>query len=209
MATLLLTGATGGLGSVVHEMAVSAGWNVLAIGLEHGDIADPEVALTIANQAPEDTTAVVHLVGGIVPGKALDLSSHDDFEKMMRLNFTTTEVVLRTMIPVISRAGGGSVVTIGAKSALLPAPNRSAYSAAKAAVISLTLSVAEEGRPKNIRANCIVPSIIRTPANQEWASEEQSRLWVTPEQIAATILHLIDPTCAVSGAVIPMYGSQQ
>lgn len=97
-------------------------------------------------------------------------------------------------------------MTIGAQSVLHPVPNRAAYSAAKSAVVSLTQSVAEEGRAHGIRANCILPSIINTPANREWGSPEEIQKWVTPEAIARTIADLLAPTNDVNGAVIPMYG---
>jgi NAD(P)-dependent dehydrogenase (short-subunit alcohol dehydrogenase family) len=206
MPTMLITGAAGGLGRVVVAQAQAAGWNLFAVNHDHGDLGDENVVQQLISQIPTDLSAVVHLVGGIVAGKPLDETKQSDLEHMLRLNVTTTYNVLQTTIPLLRSNGGGSIVTIGAQSVVHPVPNRSLYAASKAAVVSLSRSVAEEGRADGIRCNCILPSVIRTEANLAWAEGMMADEWVTSEQIASTILHLCSPDCGVSGAVIPMYG---
>jgi NAD(P)-dependent dehydrogenase (short-subunit alcohol dehydrogenase family) len=191
---------------VVANQARTAGWNVFAVNHEHGDLADESVLLRLVPEIPQDLSAVVHLVGGIIAGKPLDQTVPSDLEHMLRLNVTTTFNVLRATIPILRSNGGGSIVTIGAQSVVHPVPNRSLYAASKSAVVSLTQSVAEEGRSDGIRCNCILPSVIRTEANLAWAEGSMADEWVTPEQIASTILHLCSPECGISGAVIPMFG---
>lgn len=206
MPTMLITGSTGGLGRVVVAHAQAAGWNVFAVNHDHGDLGDENVVQQLISQIPAELTAVVHLVGGIVAGKPLDETKQSDLEGMLRLNVATTFNVLRATIPLLRSNGGGSIVTIGAQAVVHPVPDRSLYAASKAAVVSLSRSVAEEGRADGIRCNCILPSVIRTEANLAWAEGAMADEWVTPEQIALTILHLCSPDCGVSGAVIPMYG---
>lgn len=206
MPTMLITGSSGGLGRVVANQARTAGWNVFAVNHEHGDLADESVLLRLVPEIPQDLSAVVHLVGGIIAGKPLDQTAPADLEHMFRLNVTTTFNVLRATIPILRSNGGGSIVTIGAQSVVHPVPNRSLYAASKSAVVSLTQSVAEEGRRDGIRSNCILPSVIRTEANLAWAEGTMADEWVTPEQIATTILHLCSPECGISGAAIPMFG---
>jgi 3-oxoacyl-[acyl-carrier protein] reductase len=70
----------------------------------------------------------------------------------------------------------------------------------------LIQSLAEEGREHGIRANAILPSIIHTPANLEWASEEEAAKWPTREDVGKVIGDLIDQRSPVTGAVIPLYG---
>lgn len=206
MPTMLITGATGGLGIVVAEHARLAAWNVFAIGQEHGDLANDAVVQRLIPEIPQDLSAVVHLVGGIEAGKPLDQTTPSELEHMLHLNVTTTFNVLRATIPLLRSQGGGSIVTIGAQSVVHPVPNKSLYAASKAAVVSLARSVAEEGREYGIRSNCILPSVIRTEANLSWAEGSMADEWVTPEQIASTILHLCSHQCSINGAVIPMYG---
>lgn len=205
MATMLITGGRGGLGHGVVEAARADGWTVLAPTSAELDLRSAVAVDAYATTLPDDLRAVVHLVGGIRAGSPVDMTPHDDVVAMFDLNVMTTfHIVSATMARL--RSNRGCIVTIGARDVLHPQSNRAAYASSKAAVVTLTQVLAEEGRPDGVRANCIVPSIIRTEANLEWADPATAELMVTPEQIAATIVDLCRPSCAVSGAVIPMYG---
>ena len=181
-------------------------WDVVAPRREDGDLSTIDAVRAIVDGIDQPLTGIVHLVGGIIAGNGIEETLPAEMQEMLALNVTTTFNVLHAGVPRLKEAGGGSIVTIGAQSVLHPVPNRAAYSAAKSAVVSLTQSVAEEGRAHGIRANCILPSIIDTPANREWGSPEEIQKWITPEAIARTIADLLEPTNGVSGATIPMYG---
>jgi len=191
---------------VVSAHLSQQGWSVVAPHREDGDLSQIQEVQSIVDGIGQPLTGIVHLVGGIIAGSSIEETLPHDLQDMLTLNVTTTFNVLHAGIPRLKAAGGGSIVTIGAQSVLHPVANRAAYTAAKSAVVGLTKSVAEEGRDHGIRANCIIPSIIDTPANREWGSPEEIALWVTPEEIAHTIADLLAPTNGVSGAVIPMYG---
>ena len=209
MATILVTGATGGLGRAVIELATRRGWNVLAPSRAECDTASDASVRTYFEEHARSTdiSAIVHLVGGIVAGRSVEETTDADVEHMLSLNLVSAFNMVRHGMPILKARGGGAFVAIAAQAVLHPVGGRSAYAAAKAGVLSLMNSVAEEGRPWKVRANTIVPSIVRTEANLAWADEDTAEGWVRPEQIADTILHLCSPTCAVSGASIPMYGT--
>jgi len=227
MKTVFITGASGGVGTVVTGHFLQAGWKVYAV--THSEQAQQELAaqfahyhsqlaITIADLTQSDAVqaacqrlksldAVVHLVGGFVGGTSIEEVAESDFIRMWELNVKTAFLVIRATFPLLKANGGGAITTIGSKFVLHPAANTSAYASAKAALASLTLTVAEEGRPFGIRANCILPSIIRTPANLSWASESESQKWITPEEIAEAILFLSsDAGKGINGVLIPMYG---
>ncbi len=206
MSVVLLTGAKGNLGSVVSRVLAGRGWTVAGVDRADGDLRVATDVQRMVDAIDQPLTGIVHLAGGITAGKRIEEHTSDDLQHMLSLNLVTTFNVLQAGIPRLKQAGGGSIITIGAQSVLHPVPDRAAYSAAKAAVIALTQSVAEEGRAHGIRANVIVPSIIDTPANREWGSPEDIARWITPEAIARTIADLLEPTNGISGAVIPMYG---
>ncbi len=205
MASLLITGASGGLGSVVTEYMRAHGWEAHTLDRVDGDLSSASDVVRMIAALPTNISAVVHLVGGIEAGKPLEESSLEDLQKMLSINVVPAFNVLREMIPRFKTFGSGSIVTIGAQSVEHPVANRAAYAASKAAVVALTQAVAEEGRPFGIRANSILPGTIRTPANLEWATGTMADDWILPEQIAETIHHLCSATCGISGAVIPMY----
>lgn len=202
--TVLLTGAGGQLGRVVSSFLTERGAVVIAADRDRVDLSDSDDTQRFVAESAPLLHGVVHLVGGIRAGAPIEATSPDDVESMMQLNLVTTFNVMRATIPLLSKSGGGSIVTIGAKAVLQPEANRAAYAAAKAAVVSLTLTAAEEGRASGVRANCIVPDVIKTAANLEWGSPDQASTWVEPDEIASVIYSLLEPTCAVTGTVIPM-----
>jgi len=208
MPTVLLSGANGDLGTIVHVAMEQAGWTVLALQYPAVDLTSDESTAAACAHLPANLAAIVHLAGGIVAGKNIAQTSPDDVDRMFSLNAISAFHLLRHALPVLERNGGGSVVVIGAQSVVHPVVQRSAYSASKAALVSLAQSVAEEGRSTNVRANAILPSIIRTVSNLAWAQGGEEQTWVSPEAIAASILHLCDEHCEISGAVIPMFGGK-
>ncbi|MBI3259534.1 MAG: SDR family oxidoreductase [Ignavibacteriae bacterium] len=221
MPTLILTGATGNLGSVVTQIFLDKGWNVHAACINIAEAKrlpeHPNCRHSIGNLSDEKDVenlfsdagtvyAVVHLVGGIKSGEPIATTSQETFENMITINTRTTFLVLRQAMRVL-QSNGGSIVTIGAKAALHPETNKSVYAAAKAAVINLTLTAAEEGKQYGIRSNCIVPGIILTPANLEWASDGEEKNWTPPQDIAEAIYALCtDAGKGISGSILPMYG---
>jgi len=202
---MLITGASGGLGSVVTDYMRAHAWTVFTIDRIDGDLSSASEVERIITAIPADVSAVVHLVGGITAGKPLEETSMKEFQDMVSMNVVPVFNVIRAMIPRFKAFGSGAIVTIGAQSVVHPVANRAAYTSSKAAVVALTQAVAEEGRPFSIRANCILPGTIRTPANLEWATGTTADDWILPEQIAETIHHLCSATCGISGAVIPMF----
>jgi NAD(P)-dependent dehydrogenase (short-subunit alcohol dehydrogenase family) len=99
------------------------------------------------------------------------------------------------------------VISIGAKAALLGMANAGAYSAAKAALLRLTESMAGELKQKNIQVNSVVPGIIDTPENRKDMPNADFDNWVSPEQVTDAILFLASSSAdAISGTAIPVYG---
>jgi NAD(P)-dependent dehydrogenase (short-subunit alcohol dehydrogenase family) len=205
MPTMLITGGSGGLGRCVVDVAKQHGWTVLAPTSAQLDVASADAVQRYVETTCAEMHAVVHVVGGIIAGKPVDETTTDDVDAMLTLNVRTTFNVIRASMPMLRRQGG-SIVTVAARDILHPLPNRAAYASSKAAVAALTLTVAEEGRPYGVRANCVVPSIIRTDANRAWADDETVRQMVDPMQIAAAIVDLCRDNNPTSGALLPMYG---
>jgi NAD(P)-dependent dehydrogenase (short-subunit alcohol dehydrogenase family) len=202
---VLVTGASGGLGAAVVKVLTSHGWDVTGWSHADVDLTNDAATLVAVEQLQKPLHAIVHLVGGIVAGRTLDASSSVDFDMMVNLNLRTTFSVLRHALPLLSGTRG-AVVTIGASAAVHPASGKALYGATKAGVIALTLALAEEGKYHGVRASCIVPHIIDTPANHAWGSDDDRASWVTPNEIADAITRLIDPSSSITGTVIPMYG---
>jgi NAD(P)-dependent dehydrogenase (short-subunit alcohol dehydrogenase family) len=149
--------------------------------------------------------ALVVLVGGFRPDALADLDE-EGFAAMWHPQLTSLLWCAQAAAPRMAAAGGGAIVTAGSKTAVGgPAPV--AHATTKAAVVRATELLAAELRPQRIRANCVLPSVIDTPANRAWMPPELAARAVAPEAIAKVVAWLVGPDSApVSGARIPVYG---
>ena len=158
---------------------------------------------------------VVNTTGGYRGGKVVD-STPDDFTAMMDLNLGTTwwscRAAARRMASPLSPLagegrGGGCIVNISSRSALVAEPGAAAYAIAKAGVIKLTEVLAAELKSAGVRVNVVVPAIIDTPVNRKSLPEKAMQKAVDPAEIAAVILYLCsDDAAAITGAAVPVYG---
>lgn len=149
--------------------------------------------------------ALIALAGGFVPGSLAELDEKT-LDSLWRSNVVSMLWCCQEAAPRMAAAGGGAIVTVGSKTAVGgPAPL--AHATSKSAVIRASELLADELRPQRIRVNCILPSVIDTPANRTWMSPSLAQRAVPPAAIAKVIAFLIGPDAApISGAAIPVYG---
>jgi len=216
---VLITGASGGLGTAVCQEFLAGGAKV--IGVDRGwktpepfatvsaDVSTAEGCESMAKQALEHgpLDALVHLVGGFAGGSPLAETSDETWDKMMNINLRTAFCCMRAALKPMQAAGRGRVVAVGSRMAVEPSPNFAAYAVSKAALVALVKSVAAEGQKFGVTANVILPSTIDTPANRAAMPKTDFSRWVKPESIAKLLLFLVSDAAAdTSGAVIPIYG---
>jgi NAD(P)-dependent dehydrogenase (short-subunit alcohol dehydrogenase family) len=131
------------------------------------------------------------------------------FERMLDMNFRSAYRVIRAVIPAMRAQGSGRIMAIGSRSAVEPQGLLSAYSASKAALVSLIRTVAHENSDKQITANVVLPITMDTPANRAAMPGADFSKWIQPSQIASLLVYLAsDQGAAISGAVIPVYGGE-
>ncbi len=169
----LVTGANGGLGTHVTKALLDAGFTVvglapriqqsdfdhpnfiaLAAALHSLDVAKKAVASVIARCGKIDVLA--HLVGGFARGQTVAAMDDATWQRMFDANLNSAFHILRAVIPEMRKAGGGRIIAIGSRAAEDPGPKVGAYSASKAALVSLMKTVALENKDTGITANVIV-----------------------------------------------------
>jgi NAD(P)-dependent dehydrogenase (short-subunit alcohol dehydrogenase family) len=227
-ATVLVTGATGGLGPAVVAAFLADGWRVVAtsrsgrppqdlvghdrlesVATDLFEPADVAEAVTVAagDRAGAPLRALVNLVGGYALGGLVDETPVEQFERQLTLNLRPTYLVTRAMLPHLVEAGGGAIVCMSARAAVRPFKGAAGYASAKAAVLAFTQAVAVEYRAAGVRCNAVLPSVIDTKANRDREPDADFSRWVPPEQVAAVIRFLCsDDSAPTSGAAIPVYG---
>ncbi len=146
--------------------------------------------------------ALINAAGGFAASGEVAASDPEVWTRMRMINFESAYLTTRALLPYI-RAAPGAVIFFGSAAAL--PGERSAglvgYSAAKAAVLQLMRTVAQEERPSEVRANAVAPTAIRTAANIESMGENQR--FVEREEIADLVLYLCSPAGrAVTGQII-------
>jgi NAD(P)-dependent dehydrogenase (short-subunit alcohol dehydrogenase family) len=221
---VVISGGAGALGRSVVQAFVSAGavCHVPVRGAEapagpNGvnyilgvDLTSESEVASFYAGLPSELWASVHLAGGYATGGITE-TSLVDLRSQIDMNVVTAFLCCRESVRrfrLRPGGGGGRIVNVASRAALYPGGQRAAYSLSKAAVVSLTTSLAEELKQERILVNAVAPGIIDTPKNRAAMPDLDDAGVVTPGAIAAVIVWLASPENTVaSGAVVPVYGN--
>jgi NAD(P)-dependent dehydrogenase (short-subunit alcohol dehydrogenase family) len=221
---VLITGANGGLGTYVTQAFLNAGATVIGTSrkIQQSDFNNPNftampaeissgegakllVEQVVARSGRLDI--LVHTVGGFAGGQSIADTDDTTFQRMFDLNLNSVFHILRATIPSLRQSGEGRFIAIGSRAALEPGAGVGAYSASKAAMVSLIRTVALENKDAGVRANVILPGTMDTPANRKSIPNADFSKWVQPAAVASLITWLTsDAGKDINGAVIPVYG---
>jgi NAD(P)-dependent dehydrogenase (short-subunit alcohol dehydrogenase family) len=217
--SVLITGASGGLGTAVSKAFQETGATVIGVArdwpetvsfialsadLTTSDGCDAMVEQALAH-GPVD--ALVHLLGGFGGGQPIAETSDKTWDGMMTLNLRAAFCAMRAVLKPMTEAKYGRIVAVGSRASVEALPNFAAYSVSKAGLVALVKNVAAETKDLGITANVALPSVIDTPLNRQAMPKSDFSRWVKPESIAKTLVFLASKEAGdVSGAVIPIYG---
>lgn len=222
---VLVTGANGGLGTYVTQAFLDAGATVIGTSrkIQQSDFSNPNFNAVPAEISTREGAKVLvdqvvarcgkldvlaHTVGGFAGGQSIVDTDDTTFQRMLDLNLNSVFHILRAAVSVLRKSGAGRVIAIGSRAALEPGAGVGAYSASKAAMVSLIRTVALENKDAGLTANVILPGTMDTPANRKAIPNADFSKWVRPATVASLITWLAgDAGKDVNGAVIPVYGS--
>jgi NAD(P)-dependent dehydrogenase (short-subunit alcohol dehydrogenase family) len=221
---VLVTGANGGLGASVTQAFLDAGATVVGTSrkIEQTEFSGPDFTALAADIASAHGAKLLieqviskfgrldvlaHTVGGFAGGKSVADTDETTFQQMFAMNLNATFYLLRAAVPALRKSGAGRIIAIGSRAAVEPGPGVGAYSASKAAMVSLIRTVAAENHDAGMTANVILPGTIDTPANRKAMADADFSKWVKPATIASLMVWLAGVAGKdVNGAVIPVYG---
>ncbi len=217
---IVVLGGTGGLGRSVVERLRGDGASVIVADTRLPAQADRQedleyvtvdaldessVAAAFATEPPPQ--AVVNLIGGYTPPQSLPELDIDVLRKQFEVNLVSATIVTKHAMPVLAAQGGGPLVHVSSRVATGNGENGFSYSVSKLGVLRLVEAAAAEGRELGVRVNCILPSIIDTPANRAALPGAHHDRWPKPSELAAVLAFLVsDDAVLISGAAIPVYG---
>jgi Dehydrogenases with different specificities (related to short-chain alcohol dehydrogenases) len=228
----VVTGGTGSVGRALLPLLVARGFRLAVtyllpeeatrvedeLGLDEDelmlrriDATEPE-AITKFLQEVADTFGPINvlcsLVGGWAGGRDVEETDDLRFERMLDLNLRSAFYTVRAAIPHMRPSPWGRIILMGSRQAFDAPPGQAAYNVAKAGVVALAKSVANELADTNITANALLPSVIDTEATRAALPYADYVNWPKPAEIAAVIDFLASPRSGViNGAALPVYGN--
>ena len=185
--TVLITGASRGIGAACARRFARDGWSVAvhyykseaealalaeelrAAGAEavpvRGDLSDPAQAaraVEAAQAALGRLDALVCNAGVALPVQLLTDTTDDQWRRVMGTDLDGVFHTLRAAVPGMVSRKRGAIVTVSSMWGVTGGSCEAPYSAAKAGVIGLTKALAKELGPSGIRVNCVAPGVIQT-----------------------------------------------
>jgi NAD(P)-dependent dehydrogenase (short-subunit alcohol dehydrogenase family) len=134
-------------------------------------------------------------------GPSIDIPD-DAYDKIMNSNVRSNFWLCNMVLPQMAERGGGSIIVISSVAGLMGSPTLAVYGLSKAADMALVRNICVEWGPKNIRANCIAPGLVRT--------DFARTLWENPETYAHTVkaypLRRIGEPEEIAGAAVFLAG---
>ena len=140
----------------------------------------------------------------------------DVWHKILSINLHGLFYCCKCGIPLMRKAGGGTIINTSSSAGVIGSPECDAYTATKGATVSLTKAMAVEYGPENIRVNCIAPAAILTEMIKESNLNNPEfdenhfltkgtplRRWGLPEEVAKAALFLAsDDSSYINGVIL-------
>lgn len=244
---VLVTAGAQGIGLAIAETLAAAGATLHLCDVNPDFIASartrlPQASVSLTDVADEAQVAamfadldarwggldvLVNNAGIAGPTAAVEDTALADWNQTIAVNLTGVFLCTRAAVPLLKKAGGGSIVNISSAAGRLGFPLRTPYSATKFGVIGLTETWAMELGPSNIRVNAILPGIVEgdrierviaakaaalgiehEAMREKLVSNVSLRTMVSPYDIANQILFLCSPAGhRISGQSLSVCGN--
>ncbi|MBM3221744.1 MAG: SDR family oxidoreductase [Candidatus Rokubacteria bacterium] len=149
------------------------GWSAEAFAADVTRVADCDamVADAVARWGGVD---ILHNNVGIESRHALLETTEEEWDHVMAVDAKSMFLATKAVVPALERRGGGSVICVSSIAGLR-GYGRTAYAAAKAAVIGFVKTCAVQLGPKGIRVNAIAPGMVWTPMVSDLGEEMRER----------------------------------
>jgi NAD(P)-dependent dehydrogenase (short-subunit alcohol dehydrogenase family) len=229
-ATALLLGREGAavaIADVNHQVAKAVAGEIIRNGgrafAEHVDVTQAADCQRVVERTVREFGGI-HILfnnAGIIRRATVPELSEQDWDRVMSVNVKSIFLMSRQVIPIMAKAGGGSIINTASGWGLAGGPRAAAYCASKGAVVLLTKAMAIDHGPQKIRVNCICPGdtdtgMLRNEAQQ--LGEQEDRFLAEsarrplgrigkPEEIAQVALYLAsDASSFVTGTALVIDG---
>ena len=216
--SVLVFGGAGALGAGVAAAFTAVGASVTAVdksepegdrrlaGVRYqaADVLDHDAVGALLDSAPVPW-AVINTVGGFAGSRPLSELDLVELTSQIQLNLVTAALITKHALRVMQAHGQGRIVHTASRAGVVSQGSGFAYSVSKLGVLHLVSMAADEVRGTGVTVNCVVPSIIDTPANRAAMPNSDHDAWPKIPDIARTYLFLSSPESGlISGAAVPV-----
>jgi NAD(P)-dependent dehydrogenase (short-subunit alcohol dehydrogenase family) len=186
----------------VAKRVAAMGADVVALA---GDISNEDQAQQISQLAVERFGGIDILVNNAAnfTTASVERASVADWQKVLGVNVMGTALVAKHAIPHIRKRGHGSIVNISSTSAMMAQPDFATYNSSKGAILSMTICMALDLAPDNIRVNSVCPGCILTSATErEWIRMGLTREQWIAEMAPQHMLNRVGDVREVANAIL-------
>jgi NAD(P)-dependent dehydrogenase (short-subunit alcohol dehydrogenase family) len=162
-----------------------------AIVTDVSDFNQVDKFFKMANENLGGLDVLVNNAGIAGPTALVEDITPEDFEKTISVNLHSQFYCLKCAIPLLKKAGEGSIINIASSAALFGYPLRSPYSASKWAMIGLTKTVAMEVGSFNIRVNAICPGSVGGSRIEQVIQNDANARGVAANEIKESYLNQV------------------
>lgn len=231
----LITGASGGIGGAIAKALHAAGATVAlsgtrvdplqALATELGErahvvpcnLSDAEAVDALPKQAIEAMGGLDILINnaGITRDNLFMRMKDEEWDAVLNVNLTSTMRLCRGVMRPMMKARWGRIVNVSSIVGTTGNPGQANYSAAKAGMIAMGKSIAQEVASRGITVNAVAPGFIATPMTDALTDDQKAAINTqipaarmgSPEEIAAAVLYLASNEAAyVTGATLHVNG---
>ena len=214
--TVLITGASRGIGSAIALELKSQGFYVIAPSRSQLDLADPSSVVSYFQQLKATSVDVLINNAGINIINSISQINFSDLQNIMQVNLTSAFLLSQAIAPQMMKRGWGRILNISTIFSLITKESRAAYSMSKAALNALTRSCALEFGPGGVLVNSLAPGYVETDMTKQNNSKEQIdaivsniplRRMAQPEELAKVAAFLVsDKNSYLTGQTIVVDG---
>ncbi len=233
--TMLVTGASGGIGGAIVDQLHAAGAHVIASGSNEGKLASfvekyservtplvcnlgqVETVEQFAKEA-EDISGGLHGVvcnAGITRDTLAMRMKDEDWQQVMDINLTSTFHLVRALLKGMMKRRAGRMILITSVVGHTGNAGQVNYCATKAGLTGMAKALAHEVASRGITVNCVAPGFIATPMTDVLTDEQKARIsgnipmqrMGSPEDVASAVTYLsTDAAAYVTGQTIHVNG---